>query len=588
MRKRILSIGLLLILILSLGSVSVFAEPGEVSNGETTDVVETKTEEDIEIEKAKENLEAFKSNFNQVENSEVFIPYITVVEVPIPIGEPTVKVDEEGNDVIVNPETRNVIAFGQLDSIVYFDVESIEFQLWVDEMIEDIRKDALEGLSILKETNVTLDHIKLEHWGEFFNKYYGKTLTNFPVGNIVLEYGDYKFIFENSKETKKLFMDFLLPPLVESIEKEAKAYPVKRYALDISSGSLLKDYVCDLTSVREVETVYPFDNVDTHIFFNAGDYYGMALSKDYVDILRGYIEDSGYNRRVEGSVPGCVNVLSYITLIRNISGNTISDKVLSDFTIYENLAVRLDTKELVDTTDMTTTTKELFFSDYKLNADNLILAPIKDSVVIIQPTYLECFFYNNYNKGLNRTIDITNFIQTGEPYFTVTANSSDFKEAYAGTQSVPVSYFCDEDGVLDVQLGRAPFLMYYSSHTPYDLMINWAYNQSNGHFTDEKEKEAFINTIKKDMDELGRKADYDTYVKAAGKMTDTMNLILKVVIIFVILIVVIIIVVIIRKKLKAGDTGNSSSNNGNSNLLFDNDDFDSDDDDDDFGGFELK
>ena len=49
MRKRILSIGLLLILILSLGSVSVFAEPEEVSNEETTDVVETKTEEEIEI-----------------------------------------------------------------------------------------------------------------------------------------------------------------------------------------------------------------------------------------------------------------------------------------------------------------------------------------------------------------------------------------------------------------------------------------------------------------------------------------------------------------------------------------------------------
>ena len=587
--KKSISLMTLFLSLLLLFSFPVYAtneENQEVANTEIAEVVVEKTEEELKREEALAKLEIFKTNFNQAQETDVAIYNISVVDIPVPIGEPTIEKDEQGNEIVVPPtETENVLSFGQIDSIVYFGVKDLEFELWMEEIASDVAKDALKGLEALKDTDVTIDHIKMDHWGEFFEKYNVDSLTKFPSGDIVIEYGDYKFVIENSKESKRLILEYFIPIMKDAIREEAKAFPVKRYALDISSGSLLKDYVCDLTSVREVATVYPFDGVENFIFANAGDYVGLSLGKEYVEILRGYVEDGNgsYNRRVEGTVPGCVNVLSYITLIRNISGNTISDKTLSDFTIYQNLAVRLDTKELIDTTDMTTTNKTLLYPDYKLDPNTLILAPISDDVVIIQPTYLECFFYNNYNKGLNRIVDITPFVSTGEPYFTVTPNIDSYSEAYAGSQQVPVSYFCDSNGVLDTKLGQAPFLIYYSSHTPYDLMLNWAFNLSSGHFVDSSEQDAFVNMIKDEMLNAGLKEDYDTYTVAAGQMKDSTKTILKVSILVVILIVVIILVIVIRKKLKASNV----TTPGNSNLLFD--DYDNNDDDDgDFGDFELK
>lgn len=477
----------------------------------------------------------------------------------------------------VNDLPKTLVFMG--DGYELFDVESEQFRLLLNVIVADVRKDALNGLNILSGTRVTLDHIRLDQWGEFFNKYYGKSLTSFPMGNIKFEFAEYKFEISNNEAARKLILNYIIPPCINAIQEVSVNYPANRYALNVTNGALLKDYVCDLTSVRLVETVTPFDGVEEYLFYNVGSYYGMGLSEKYVSILRGYIEgnERGYDRPVQGSVPGCVNVLAYITLISDVSNYSISDKILSDFTLYKDLAITLDTHQLVDTTDLSTDYKQLYYSDYKLVEDNLIIAPIANDVVVIQPTYLECFSYGGYDRNFGSYIDVTPFVSTGEHYFSVVRNGA--------TQKVPMEYFIDEMGKLDTRLGNAPFLIYYTNYKPYDLLINWAYNQAGSSFADSNAKNAFVDAIRKEMKAAGRQSDFDAYMQAAGQRTDSMNMIIRLVVIGIVIIAAIVIALIVRKKLKDADM---VAPNGNSDLLF-HDDYDDDDDDDDDegGGFEL-
>lgn len=449
----------------------------------------------------------------------------------------------------------------------------------MSEIKSSIASDVTKGLSALDSATVTLDHIRLDIWGEFLNKYYGKSITNFPTGNISFKFGSYNFSLKNNTISREFVMNEILPILITEIESQVGNYPAKRYALDIPEGSLLKDYEFDVTQVREIKTVYPLDGVENYVFYNTGSYYGLALGKEYVDILRGYLEGdkSGYDRRVEGSVPGCVNVLSYITLLRRVTDNTLDDKVLGDFMIYNNLAVALDTKELVDTTDMTTENKKLIFSDFKLDETKLVLAPISDTVVVIQPTYLECVYYMDLNRGLYRTIDTSKFISEGVDYFEVIDDKGNVSQ-------VPIAYFSDSEGQLSVQLGQAPFLMYYSSHVPYDRILHWAftYAQKEGFSKDVVDK--VVSNVKSEMKAEGRSGEFNAYLKAEGQMTDTTKLIIGCVVMVIFVAAGIVVFVIIKKKQQRSPISNITSND----LLFDDTDYDDDDDDDDDGSFELK
>lgn len=450
----------------------------------------------------------------------------------------------------------------------------------MSEIKSSISEDVSKGLSALDHATVTLDHIRLDVWGEFLNKYYGKSITNFPSGTMDFDFGPYDFSLTNSTPARNFIRNEIIPILIEEIESQVVNYPVKRYALDIPEGSLLKDYEFDVTQVREIKTVYPLDNVETYVFYNTGSYYGLALSQEYVDILRGYLEGDkgGYDRRVEGSVPGCVNVLSYITLLRRVTDYTLSDKVLGDFMIYNNLAIALDTKKLVDTTDMTTENKELLFSDFKLDETKLVLAPISDTVVVIQPTYLECVYYMDLNRGLYRTIDTTKFISEGVDYFEVTDDKGNVSQ-------VPIAYFSDSEGQLSVQLGQAPFLMYYSSHVPYDRILHWAFNYAAKENFSQDVIDNVVKTVKSEMKEQGRLGEYNAYLKAEGQMTDTTKLIIFGAIAVVLIAAGITIFVIIKKKKQNSPLNDIKPND----LLFNDMDSDYDDeDDDDDGSFELK
>lgn len=558
----------ILLIFMTFNIQSIYAAPNE------TAVVD---EESIESEVKTEKILTLPSMIS-VKWKEVEVPIEVSSDLNVENGEQALE-SVSSEDVKTEELKKEKVLTLYDGETELFDVNSEDFKLLISQFKDSIIEDSRKGFELLSQSKVTLDHIRLDTWGEFLNKYYGKKSSSFPLGNINVKCEKYEFSIQNTEESRILVLDYIVPELVKSIEEISVNYPVYRYALDIQSGSLLKDYECDLSSVRLVSTITPFEGLEEYLFYNVGSYYGMTLGTDYVDILRGYIEGNtqGYDRPVEGDRPGCVNVLSYITLIKDVSNFTLSDKVLSDFMLYQDLAICLDTKQLVNTSDMTTQNKELSFSDFKLNPDNLILAPISNDVVILQPTYLECFMYLGFNKGLNRTIDITPFVSNGEKVFNVSDGQT--------TTTVPMEYFMDENGRLDTQLGRAPFLMYYSSHVPYDLMIDWAYNKSGTSFSSNQDRDNFVKALKNELVSQGRKADYNAYMKAAGQMTDTFKLILTIVILLVIIVVVVLIVVFVRKKLKESENENTVGSNSNQTLLFD--DNDSDDDEDDDGGFEL-
>ena len=138
---------------------------------------------------------------------------------------------------------------------------------------------------------------------------------------------------------------------------------------------------------------------------------------------------------------------------------------------------------------------------------------------------------------------------------------------------------------LSVQLGQAPFLMYYSSHVPYDRILHWAFNYAAKENFSQDVIDNVVKTVKSEMKEQGRLGEYNAYLKAEGQMTDTTKLIIFGAIVVVLIAAGITIFVIIKKKKQNNPLNDIKPND----LLFNDMDSDYDDeDDDDDGSFELK
>lgn len=560
MKLKIRSLSALILSLLIVMSMftSVYAEPEVVSDVESS--IETVADE-VPI-----------LSILNVADVNAVPKVITVKEVDKIVEQ--VEGIEENVETPVEIEKVYALFDGEME---VFREGSPEYEALFKGLTKSIIADSKKGLDSILVSSATVDNIKLEVWGEFLNKYIDSTVTKFKAGDIVFKFDNFSFILVNNTSSRKFVVEEIIPTLIEGVKEASLSYPMYEYALDITSGAKLKDFECNLKKVRQVGTVFPLQNLEGYSVYYTGAHYGFAMSSDYTDILRGYIEgdDSGYYRRVEGPKPGCVNVLSYITILNNIKDFTLEDKTLVDFRIYKNLAVRLDTKELIDTTDMTTDNKVLNYEDYKINLDDLILTPISDGVVIVQPKYLECFTYYGYDRNFGRWIDFTNFIETGDKNATVVGNEE---------IKIPIERFMDNTGMLVSKFGNAPFLMYYGDYVPYDLLVDWSFHLGKGYFETEDAQKDFLNAIKSDLRAEGRKKDYDVYLKAAGQMTSTTKTVVFVLIALVIIGAVVLLLLYIKKK--NDDFVQPTSNR---DLLFGEDDNDFDnDDDDDVGGFEFK
>ena len=304
-------------------------------------------------------------------------------------------------------ESQKILAFSEDGQKPLFNVESPEYLAFQKAIKKDVQEKAIKAFTEVTTSSVTLDYIELDFWADFIQKYNIENINLFPNGNITFEFGDYSFILKNTNPAKLLIKDLILPSVITTIKDVSISYPMYKYAMDIKSGSLLKDYTFDLESVRVVKTVYPFKQEENLIVYNNGVKSGVTFCNEYTEILRGYLESSeteGNTRSIKGSKPGCVDVRANVVILGNVKDLKITDKSLGDYKDYldsgENdkiFSVRLDTKELVDRRNVTTE-NILNYEDFHLKLDNLLLVPTTDSVVVLQPTYLECFRYGKFNN----------------------------------------------------------------------------------------------------------------------------------------------------------------------------------------------
>ena len=555
MKKRI-SIVLLVVFLLSCFTIFVYADNEVIDAEQETEEVELVLPALVLVQDKVEEIEKMDANGELVK-------------------------DEEGN--VIKEEKSTLTFYDAETEEELFNIEDEQYSMLLEDVFNSVREDARKGLDELANSKVTVGHIKLVKWGKFLSFYYGKNERDFPLGDIAFEYKGQKFAFKNTKEIKNLVLNVFVPKMIDDIVEISQEYPAKKYVLNSESGMLLKDFVCDTSNVVEKEVVYPLQKGETYQFFNVGSNMCMGLDSEYVDILRGYIENYGNYRRVESNdgTPGCVSILSYIVCLRDVTDYTLADKELADFMLYNNLAVALDTKELIDANSGIITDKKLFYSDYKLDENTLVVATISDSIVVIQPKYLECFEYNGVQSNFGSYIDATEMITNNADYFVVSSTG----------QKVPIKNFEISEGILDTRLGNSPFLIYYTSnHQPYDKLVNFAYNQRNIYFNrfenGDERAENFVDSIRTELKEKGRSADFDAYMKEAGQKTDGQKMIIKIVIIAVIILAIagIAVFLVLRyKKVNAESTQTNLTNNDN--LFTDDDD---DDDDDDDGSFELK
>ncbi len=422
-----------------------------------------------------------------------------------------------------------------------FDSDSEEYEIFLNYFEELTVEDAVEGLSALYTSNVTLDHVALNETGEFLSNYYGKSLTSFPIGEIEIDMGDYEFGLVNNTASKTFIIEVLSQNMLNAVVEEAEKYPVQRYLLSIPSGCLLMEYEFNNSDVVPYKTYYPLEGIDTFIVYNTGNYYALSLSSSYIGVLRGYIEGekSGYDRPVDAEIPGCVNILAPITLLRNLEGGTLSDKSVSDFMLYDNLYVTLDTKQLVLPED-SSLEKSYNYVDYKLDETKLILKPVVDGIVIIQPIHLECIMYAGFNLGINRYVDVSKFVTTDEPVFELYHNG-------VMEEEVSIDSFTDSLGLLTISVGNSNFLM-YRDDVPYAHMIYWAYNESGDRLSADGAFDTVIDSLQAGLKAEGREADFDTYLTAAGQVTGTVKTLAAVLVVFVLLLILALVVLRIRKK----------------------------------------
>ena len=427
--------------------------------------------------------------------------------------------------------------------VLLYEKDSVEMQTLLNNIKISAKEDAVKGLSKIVETIPTRDNVELSQWGLFLSKYTDKEITEFPVGDITFTLGMETFNIKASKSAKTWIKETVLPVIYEGIVSENLNYPAAMYKLNIEPGHKLKDLSVDITnkqSAVELYRVYPFtgnskNEPENYIIYNTGTYYGLALDKDYVEVLRGYHNESKYLVSVPADVPACVNVLAYITLPKNLSDLTMTDKSLQDMSIYNGLAVNLLNKELIDTYNLSTDAVTLLYKDYSIKEEELILVPLTDSIVVVQPVFVE--YFNKWGKDLNTAhyIDFTDFFmgKGDEVRLTDMSNGNSFYE--------PITNYVGESGLVSVKLGgRYTFGLYVrNDKLPYDRILKRLYGPEGASVVKEKELKVITDSIEKDLKAQGRSADFKAYMKAARVSTFPV-IVIPVFIVFAVVIVLVI------------------------------------------------
>lgn len=453
------------------------------------------------------------------------------------------------------------------EGTLLFEKDSLEMQTFLDSIKVSAKEDAINGLSKIVETIPTRDNVELQQWGLFLYKYTAKEVTEYPLGDITFKLGVDTYNIKASKAAKVWVKDFVLPIIYEGIISENQNYPASMYKLNIEAGKKLTELTFDMKDSKNFEefyTVFPFTCKDEnkpidYIIYNTGTYYGLAMDSKYVEVLKGFHNESDYLKGINADVPSCVSILAYITLPKDLTDLTIEGKSLQDMAIYKGLAVNLIDKKLIDTNNLTTDNVELVYKDYSLKEEELILISLTDSVVVVQPIFVE--YFNKWGKELNTAhyVDFTSFLigEGTEVQMTDMSDGSIFNSDIAN--------YVEDDGLMSLRLGgRYPFGVFVRDDSlPFDRVLKRLYGPEGATVVTESELETITDSIEKDLKSQGRSADFKVYMEEAGASS------FPFIVIPIFLVLVGCVFIVIRMSIKKKKRNNLEDN---SDLLFNPDD----------------
>lgn len=489
------------------------------------------------------------------------IMMLMLISMPV-LAEPTTEVTEEVVESIIfnleykefDDETSSEVKNGLYDGETLLYAEgSDEMMTFLESIMLSAKDDTIYGMSKVVDTLPTRDNVELREWGLFLSKYSDKEVTEYPGGDISFKLNNDTYNIKSSKVAKNWVKDFVLPAIYDGILSENSNHPVDMYKLNIEAGKKLTELELDITNKNNYEkfyTVLPFtgkgtEAPDNFLIFNTGTYYGLALDTEYVKVLKGYHNESEYLVSVVAENPACANILAYITLPKNVSNLTLDGKSLKDMAIYKGLAVNLIDKKLKDTNILTTDNIELLYKDYSIDEEELILVSLTDSVVVVQPVYVE--YFNKWGKDLNtsHSIDFTNFFMGNG----TTVEITDMRDNI--TFNVDIANYIADDGLMSIRLdGRYMFGVYVRDDSmPYDRILKRLYGPDGASVVKEEELKKITESIEKDLKAQGRSEDFKAYMKAAGQ--STFPVIIIPIILVVIIGVVLVIVMSSKKKKKS-------------------------------------
>ena len=427
-------------------------------------------------------------------------------------GDTTLEVEKEIIQVEFK-EIESVVGLYQGDTLI-MQQDSEALNNLESYIVQSIREEFKQGLTTLRNKGTTRDHIEMKLWGGFLYKYLGKTAIDMPSDNIKIETETIKYEIKGNKAAKEWLEKEIIPLVIKNMQEDGKIHPAEKYRIALDINKRWKEVgELDLTNknnLEKISTEYPMsEDTSTYLVYNTGTIYGVMLNPKYVEILKGYNEELGYTLTVQSENPAIVSTLVPIVYLKNLENSTLEGKSFYDMAIYNDLAVDLETKTLIDTKELKEEKTALEYKDYNLKEEDLIMVNLADSTVLVQSKYLECFKWGNREYNTGTWVDFSELLLGN-------SNTATFSNG-----TIDVKTYQDNGDIVNTQLGkRNPFLIFASANNlPFDRLLMWIHSDTSVGEMPEEQKKEMQKTIKNIMYEQGKKAEYKEYLKAAGGST---------------------------------------------------------------------
>lgn len=461
---------------------------------------------------------------------------------------------------------------------------------FINKIVEAIRPYIKDGFANLWNQEYALDNIYGGAWARYLEPFYGKPLKEYSNQPLILPFDKVTYRIKMDENSKKWVHEQLMPEIQAMIEEESKPYAMYEFKLDYPRGVSLVDFDNKILEAmaqgkseggykaipvaecmpmtgyvnKQSETTVDsnessskvYDAGDekdddankTYYIVNMGNEYGFTLNGDYLKILKGY-KNMLYDYisiDVDGK-KGRAPVVAYLARIRDLEGATLKDKQWENFpTLDGNYAVNLKTKDLVDSTGVESQKSLEKIEDLGLKKENLILINTDRGPMLINSFYREAYDFpataTKYLTG--KTLDIKEFLKSDNP-----------KGEYLEGGTYDINEYIYPQGTARIQIdeinNNKNQMTIFKAPDKLDWkeVVKWSFEEYAGKDNPEKQ-EKLQKIIKSEMEAQGKLGKYNSYLEAAGQMTDTTKNILPIIIIAIVGVSLFIIVAIIKRKIK--------------------------------------